>query len=170
MKKLVYLIVLSTALLSASCSKKPLCCVMPQPVIMTAQKNGVAWQMPIIKSTRSSSNLIFISTVGPQLLTTAKDSLAINLQYTGVGTYTPTDANVTYTVFANDVKTTYVLDQTYENKINITEFEIQRNEATTNPDPTEMKATFNLRFTDPEHTTTVTLLNGKFTAYLGLGN
>jgi hypothetical protein len=166
MKKLAYLIALGTALLSTSCSKKPLCCVMPQPVIITAQKNGTDWQMPIIKSTRSNNNLIFISTAGPQLLKTAKDSLAITLQYTGVGAYTPNDANVTYTVFTNDVKTTYVLDDTYENKINITEFDVQHNEATTNPDPTEMKAAFNLRFTDPDHTTTIALLNGKFTAYL----
>jgi hypothetical protein len=92
--------------------------------------------------------------------------LAINLQYKGVGSYMPTDANVTYTVFSNGGKTTYLLDQAYQNKIDITEFEVQHNEATTNPDPTEMKATFNLRFINPEHTTTVTLLNGKFTVYL----
>jgi hypothetical protein len=133
---------------------------------MTAQKNGSDWQMPIIKSTISNTNKIFISTVGPQLLYTAKDSLAINLQYKGVGSYMPTDANVTYTVFSNGGKTTYLLDQAYQNKIDITEFEVQHNEATTNPDPTEMKATFNLRFINPEHTTTVTLLNGKFTVYL----
>jgi len=166
MKTLAYLILLGTALLSASCSKKPLCCVLPPQIIMTAQKNGTDWKLPIIKSTLSSADKIFISTVGPQLLSTATDSLAINLQYAGVGSYTPTDANVTYTVFSNGVKTTYLLDQTYQNKIDITEFEVQHNEATMNPDPTEMKATFNLRFTDPEHTTTVTLLNGKFTAYL----
>lgn len=166
MKKLAYLLLLGAALLSASCSKKPLCCVLPQPVVMTAQKNGAAWQMPIIKSTRSNTNDIFISTAGPQLLNTANDSLAINLQYNGVGSYTPTDENVTYTIFLNGVKTTYILDPAYDNKIDITTFEVQHNGATTNPDPTEMKATFNLRFTDPGHTTTIALLNGKFTAYL----
>ncbi|QEC65556.1 hypothetical protein [Mucilaginibacter ginsenosidivorans] len=97
MKKLVYLILLSTALLSASCSKKPICCVLPPPVLVAAQKNGVAWELPIIKSTRSSTNDIFISTVGPQLLNTAKDSLSINLTYTGIGSYTPSNANVSYT-------------------------------------------------------------------------
>lgn len=166
MKNLSGLVILGIALLSVSCSKKPLCCLLPPQIIMTAQKNGIDWQMPIVKSTRSNTNRIFISTVGPQLLKTATDSLAINLQYTGIGSYTPTDANVTYTIFLNDVKTTYMLDQTYQNTVEITEFDVQHNEATTNPDPTVMKATFNLRFTDPQHTTTVTLLNGKFTAYL----
>ena len=166
MKIVGYIILSCTVLLSPSCSKKPFCCVTPQPVIMAAQKNGTDWQMPIIKSTRSNTNKIFISTAGPQLLSTATDSLAINLQYTGIGAYTPSDANVTYAVFSNGVKTTYTLDQTFENKIKITEFDLQRNEATTNPDPTVMKATFNLRFTDPGHRATVTLLNGKFTAYL----
>jgi hypothetical protein len=167
MKNLACLFLLGAALISASCSKKPVCCVLPPPVIITAQKNGTDWQRPIIKSTVSNTNKIFISTVGPQLLSTATDSLAINLQFTGIGTYTPTDANVTYTVFSNGVKTTYLLDQTFENKIGITEFYVQNNPATTNPDPTVIKATFNLRFTDPGHTTTVSLLNGKFTAYLG---
>jgi hypothetical protein len=143
-----------------------MCCVLPPVIAVTAQKNGADWQLRIIKSTVSNTNKIFISTVGPQLLSTATDSLAINLQYTGIGSYTPGDANVTYTAFSNGVKTTYSLDQTFENKIEITEFYVQNNPATTNPDPTIMKATFNLRFTDPKHTTSVTLLNGKFTAYL----
>lgn len=166
MKKFVYLFILGLGLLASSCSKKPLCCVLPPQLTITAQKNGASWEMPIIKSTRSNDNIIFISTVGPQLLNTAKDSLVINLQYTGIGNYMPTDDNVTYVVFANGVKTTYVLDTSYDNKISITEFLVQHDPATTNPDPTEMKATFNLRFTDPGHTTTITLLNGKFTAYL----
>jgi len=166
MKKLAYLLLLGVALLSASCGKRVCCVPPPAPPTVTAQKNGAAWQLPIIKSTRSSTNDVFISTVGPQLMNTAKDSLAINLQVTGVGSYKPTDANVTYTVFSNGVKTTYVLDPAYNNTIDITTFEVQHNEATTNPDPTEMKATFNLQFTDPDHTTTVTLLNGKFTVYL----
>jgi len=166
MKNLAYLLLLGAALFLASCGKRICCVPPPSPPTMTAQKNGTDWQMPIIKSTRSNTNLIFISTVGPQLLKTAKDSLAINLQYTGVGSYKPTDANVTYVVFSNGVKTTYILDPAYNNTIDITTFDVQHNGATTNPDPTEMKATFNLRFTDPEHTTTVTLLNGKFTVYL----
>lgn len=166
MKTLTFLIILSSGLLSSSCSKKPMCCVLPPVIAVTAQKNGADWQLRIIKSTVSNTNKIFISTVGPQLLSTATDSLAINLQYTGIGSYTPGDANVTYTAFSNGVKTTYSLDQTFENKIEITEFYVQNNPATTNPDPTIMKATFNLRFTDPKHTTSVTLLNGKFTAYL----
>jgi hypothetical protein len=166
MKKLTCLILLVAALFSASCSKKPLCCISPEPPVMTAQKNGADWLMPIIKSTVSKTNNIFISTVGPQLLNTTTDSLAISLQYTGIGSYTPTDANVAYTVFSNGVKTTCTLDQTYANRIDITEFTLPQNEPVMTSDPTEMKATFNLRFTNPQHTTTITFLNGKITAHL----
>jgi hypothetical protein len=161
MRKLIHLIILSVSLVATSCSKEPICCALPPPIVITAQKNGTPWLLPIIKSTLSPSNDIFISTAGPQLMNTATDSLAIDLPYTGIGSYKPTDANVTYTVFSNGGKTAYVLDPTYENQISITAFN-----TATPPDPTEMKATFNLRFTDPGHTTTVTLLNGKFTAYL----
>lgn len=166
MKKPICLIVLYTVLFSSSCSKKPLCCVLPPPPVMSAQKNGADWQMPIIKSTRSSTNNIFISTAGPQLLNTANDSLSINLQYTGIGSYIPTDSNVAYTVFRNGVKTSCVLDQTYQNQIGITAFAAPANEPVSSSDPTEMKGTFSLRFTDPAHTTTVTFLNGKITAHL----
>src|ERR1700761_363506 len=120
MRKLTHLILLSVALVATSCSKDPKCCVLPPPVVITAQKNGTPWTLPIIKSTLSATNDIFISTVGPQLLNTATDSLAIDLQYTGIKSYKPTDANITYTVFSNGAKTAYVLDATYESQINIT--------------------------------------------------
>lgn len=167
MKNLACLILLSAALLSASCSKRPHCCVSPNPELITAQRNGVNWTLPIIKSEISKNKVISLSTVGPQLLYTATDSLAINLQYTGIGTYTPSDLNIAYTVFSNGSKTSYMLDQTYENRIEITDFVPPQNEPETTTDPTEMKATFNLRFTDPGHTTTVTFLDGKIAAHLG---
>ena len=165
MKKLIYLIFLSAVIFSSSCTKKPLCCVLPPPVEITAQKNGAAWQLPILRSTLVNNN-ISINTAGPYLLNTAKDSLSINLLYTGLGNYTPTNQQITYTVFSNGIKTNYQLDSTFDNSINITSYEVLHNAATTNPDPTELKATFNLRFVDPANTATVSLLNGKITAYL----
>jgi len=154
------------ALFNISCQHDKCCTPPPLPPVMTAEKNGEAWLLPIIKSTVSNDNNIFISTAGPYWLNTAKDSLSISLAYTGLGGYTPTDQQVAYTVFANGVKTKYLLDTTFYNSINITEFAVQHNPATTNPDPTELKATFILRFVDPAHTTSVTFSNGKFTAFL----
>ncbi|HTD98657.1 MAG TPA: hypothetical protein VK668_05200 [Mucilaginibacter sp.] len=166
MKKLICLILLSTALLSTSCSKKPLCCVLPPAVVITAQKNGQDWQLPIIKSTVANNN-ISINTAGPQLLNTAKDSLSINLAYTGLGNYALTDQQITYTVFSNGTKTNYVLDTTFDNTFTITNYTTPTNGATAGSDATVLKATFNLKFVDPAHTTSVSLLDGKFTAYLG---
>lgn len=166
MKSLAFLILLAAMLLSASCSKKPLCCISPEPQVITAQKNGADWLMPIDYSTAGNMGNIFISTVGPQLLKTATDSLVISLQYSGIKTYTPTDTNIVYTVFSNGVKTTYMLDQSYPNRIAINEFAMPQNEPVKTSDPTEMKASFNLRFTDPGHTISVTFLNGKITAHL----
>ena len=163
MKKLIYL-TLSVVILFVSCYK-PKCCVLPKPVVITAQKNGINWQLPIIKS-RSTNDIVFIATVGPYLLNTANDSLTIHLAYKGLGNYKPTDSDVSYTVFSNGTKINYMLDTTANNSINITEYAVQYNPATTNPDPTEIKATFNLRFIDPAHTTSVNLSGGKFTAYL----
>jgi hypothetical protein len=165
MKKIIYLFLLSSAIFSSSCTKQPLCCALPPPIVITAQKNGEAWQLPIIKSTVVNDN-ISINTAGPYLLNRAKDSLSINLLYTGLGNYSPTDAQVSYTAFSNGVKTHYMLDTNFYNSINITKYEVQRNPATTNPDPTVLTATFNLRFVDPLHSTSVSLSNGKFTAYL----
>jgi hypothetical protein len=166
MKKLLYLVLIGTSLLSASCSKTPLCCVLPPPIVMTAQKNGVAWVLPIIKSSINDQNIIQINTAGPYLLNTAIDSVSINLAYTGLGAYKLTDQQITYTVFANGTKINYMLDTTFANSIDITEYAVLYNPGTTNPDPTELKAIFNLRFVDPGHTTSVSLLNGKFTVYL----
>jgi len=166
MKKLIYLILLGTALLSASCSKKPACCVLPQPVVMTAQKNGVAWQSVIVQSTRSNNNISIVAMDLENSTNSPKDSLSINLAYTGLGNYSPTAQQVAYTTFANGVKTKYVLDTNFYNRISITEFAVQHTPATTNPDPTELKATFTLRFIDPANNTSVMLSDGKFTAYL----
>src|ERR1700754_3905272 len=121
MKNLICLILLSTTLLSTSCSKKPLCCVLPPPVTITAQKNGQAWVMPIIKSTVTNNN-ISINTAGPQLLSTAKDSLSIHLPYTGLGNYALTDQQITYTAFSNGTKTNYILDTTFDNSFTITNY------------------------------------------------
>ncbi|HTD42242.1 MAG TPA: hypothetical protein VK671_16545, partial [Mucilaginibacter sp.] len=132
MKKLIYLILLVTVILSPSCTKKPLCCVLPPPIVITAQKNGEAWLLPIIKSTIINNN-ISISTAGPYLLNTAKDSLSINLLYTGLGNYTPTSQQISYTVFSNGIKTNYKLDTTFNNSIIITSYKVPYNPATTNP-------------------------------------
>jgi hypothetical protein len=166
MKKLILIIFSIFVLFNLSCQPDKCCTPPPQPPAMTAEKNGAAWLLPIIKSTVSNTNNIFISTAGPYWLNTAKDSLSISLLYTGLGSFTPTDQQLAYTVFANGVKTKYALDTTFNNSINITEFAVQRNQATTNPDPYEMKATFNLRFVDPAHTTSVTFSDGKFTVFL----
>jgi len=167
MKKLIYLILIGIVALFYSCTKKPLCCVLPKPVVMTAQKNGAAWQLPILLSRRTATDSVIISTAGPQLLNTANDSLIMHFAYKGLGDFKPADSDLSYTVFANGIKTIYILDPSFDNSISISEFDVQHNPATTNPDPTEMKATFNLRFTDLAHTTTVSFLDGKFTAYLG---
>lgn len=132
---------------------------------MTAQKNGEAWLLPIIKSTIINNN-ISISTAGPYLLNTAKDSLSISLFYHGLGNYTPTDQQISYIVFSEGIKTNYKLDTTFNNSMTITGYSVPYNPGTTNPDPTVLKAEFNLRFVGPVNTTTVSLLNGKFTAYL----
>jgi len=166
MKKLIYLILIGIVALSYSCSKRPLCCVLPEPVTFKAQKNGQAWVLPIMKSQRINDS-VFIGSVGPKVLATTHDSLVMHFVFKALGDFKPADGDVSYTVFENGVKTNYLLDATFNNSINISEFAVQHNPATTNPDPTEMKATFNLRFTDPAHTTTVSFLDGKFTAYLG---
>lgn len=166
MKNLVLITFAIFVLFNISCQHDKCCAPPPAPPAMTAEKNGSAWLLPIIKSTVSSENNIFISTAGPYLLNTAKDSLSISLNYTGLGSYTPTDQQLAYTVFANGLKTKYILDTTFGNSIDITEFAVQHNPATLNPDPTELKATFNLRFVDPAHTTSVTFSGGKFTAFL----
>ena len=127
---------------------------------MTAEKNGAAWLLPIGTS-KFSNNNIFVSTVGPYLLNTAKDSLSISLKYTGLGNYSPTDQQVAYTVFENGTTTKYALDTTFYNSINITELAVQNS-----PDPAELKGTFILIFVDPAHTTSVTFSDGKFTAFL----
>ena len=168
-KNLIYLIFPILALFDLSCQPDK-CCVLPPPVVISAEKNGVVWQLPVIKSTVDSHNTVFISTVGPYLLNTAKDSLAIDMQFNGLGNYKPTAGQITYTVFSNGTKTAYLLDTTFNNTISIIEYQALHNPATTNPDPTELKATFNLRFVDPMHTTSVSLLNGKFTVYLSNSN
>jgi len=160
MKKIFYLFASMAVVALYSCNVHPDCCVLPQPPAMTAEKNGAAWLLPIGTSTFSNNN-IFVSTVGPSLLSTAKDSLSISLKYAGLGSYSPTDQQVAYTVFANGIKTKYALDTNFYNSINITELAVQ-----TKPDPTELKVTFILRFVDPATTTSVTLADGKFTAFL----
>ncbi|MFI5160007.1 MAG: hypothetical protein ACHQHN_01965 [Sphingobacteriales bacterium] len=166
MRKLVLVIFSAFALSNVSCQHDKCCTPPPPPPVMTAEKNGDAWLLPIIKGTISNDKNIFVSTVGPYLLNTAKDSLSISLAYTGLGSYTPTDQQLGYTVFTNGVKTKYVLDTTFYNLINITEFAVPNDPPGTTPDPTALKATFTLRFVDPAHTTSVTFSNGKFTALL----
>src|SRR5882724_3384153 len=134
MKNLILITFLIFVLLNISCQPDK-CCAPPPPPAMTAEKNGDAWLLPIGKSTFLNNN-IFISTVGPYLLNTAKDSLSINLAYVGLGSYTPTDQQLAYTVFSNGVKTKYLLDTNFYNSFNITEFTAQNK-----PDPAEMKAT-----------------------------
>ena len=169
MKKIT-LILLSVLVFFNSSCRPDKCCVSPQPPTITAQKNGVTWQLPIGRGTVSSLNHIFICTVGHPYLPNAADSLSISMTYTGVGNYTVTDNDVSYVVFSNGNKIKYILDTTFDNTINIVQFNVPYNPGTTNPDPTELKATFNLKFTDPAHTTGVSLLNGKCTAYLSKPN
>jgi hypothetical protein len=59
-----------------------------------------------------------------------------------------------------------MLDSTYNNTLNIDNYQILYNQATSNPDPTQIKGTFNLKFTGPSNTSSVSLLDGKFTALL----
>jgi hypothetical protein len=165
MKKLILIIFSVLILFNSSCLPDK-CCVPPKPPTITAQKNGEAWQLRISKSTVSDVNRISISTIGQSVFLNATDSLSISLAYTGIGNYKVTDNEVSYIVFSNGAQIKYVLDTTFDNSININQFNVLRNPATTNPDPTELKATFNLKFIDPAHTTSVSLLNGKFTAYV----
>lgn len=160
MKNLILITFSILVLFNISCQPEKCCAPPPPPSAITAEKNGNAWLLPIIKSSFLNNN-IAISTVGPYLLNTANDSLSISLAYTGLGSYTPTDQQFGYTVFTNGVKTKYLLDTNFYNSFNITEFAVQ-----SALDPVEMKATFNLRFVDPAHTTSVALAGGKFTAIL----
>jgi len=166
MKTLAYLIILGAALLLASCSKKPLCCVPPRPSSgMTAEKNGVHWNTNDVVSKRSETNSLTIYAISGDVIPggfAKADSLNFLISYTNLGSYPLHGSQVFYDIFNKGDTTSYKLDTTYNNVLNITGYEVLHNPATTNPDPIKITGTFNIKFVDPKNPTGISFLNGNF--------
>ena len=172
MKKLTFLAASILLLFIYSCQPEHNCgCMTAIPIkeVMTAERNGVAWQLPIVKSTfindtiRIATNSISIPS------NTEKDSLNLSVLYVGTGNYKLTAKQAAYFtgLHSSGLPANYVLDTTFDNTLDITSYQVMDNPYTTVTDPVKITGTFNLRFINPANTTSVSLLDGKFTAILG---
>jgi hypothetical protein len=90
MKKII-LFAFGVIILSTSC-KRPLCCVLPHPEVMTAQRNGASWQAFVAKSILKNDTLTLATKGTVSSNDATQNSLFISFKYTQTGSYKLTGA------------------------------------------------------------------------------
>lgn len=165
MKKLIVILFSVIVLIDLSC-KRDKCCIPPQPSShMTAEKNGAGWYtFDVISKLSETKSLAIYAVSGDETPSgfAKADSLNFLISYTNTGSYNLHGNQAFYAIFNNGVTTSYRLDTTYNNVLNITGYEKLRNPATTNPDQIKITGTFNVKFIDPKNPTGISFLNGNF--------
>jgi hypothetical protein len=165
MKKLIAIVVSIIVLFSLSC-RHDKCCVPPEPSSkMTAEKNGAYWNTFDVIGKLSATNFLTIYAISGDVIPTGfakADSLNFSITYTNQGSYNLHSDQVFYGVFNKGVTTSYKLDTTYNNVLNITGYQTLHNPATTNPDPIKITGTFNIKLVDPKNPAGISFLNGDF--------
>ncbi|MBS1530710.1 MAG: hypothetical protein JSU01_10405 [Bacteroidetes bacterium] len=167
MKKTAYLICFAPLLLIFSCSHEKMCCVMPQPgTVVTAQKDGESWNDRYASGTLSTADTLSVSAVSATIPTPGvvkkTDTLNIKILYTNPGTYQLKSDQVFYGTFGNNSLTSYQLDGSYNNVINITGYQRLSNPYSTVPDQIKITGTFSLKFIDPNNPSGISFQNGSF--------
>jgi len=171
MKKLFYLI-LSITLLTTACKPDRLCCVLPSNgTAITAQRNGVLWNPQYFTGVRSNINLITFaaaSLTGNTTSSNKTDSLNIQIaDVDGKNIYKLKSSQVFYATYdPSGAATIFKLDTTYNNVLNVTGYDVLVNNATLNPNEINIKATFDLKFIDPNNAAGISFTNGSFSALM----
>ena len=165
MKKLIAIAFSVIVLFSLSC-RPDKCCVPPEPSSkMTAEKNGAQWYTFDVIGKLSQTNSLTIYAISGEIIPggfAKADSLNFSISYTSKGSYNLHSDQVSYAVFNKVDTSSYKLDTTYNNVLNITGYETLHNPATTNPDPIKITGTFNIKLVDPKNPTGIRFLNGDF--------